>query len=55
MKAIAAEMNLSETAFVQEADGSSSSLTEATSFLMRWFTPAGVEVSLCGHVRAAAS
>jgi len=40
MQAVAAEMNLSETAFlVRRSDGS---------FDLRWFTPA-VEVSLCGH------
>jgi PhzF family phenazine biosynthesis protein len=39
MQAVAAEMNLSETAFLNEkADG----------FGLRWFTPAA-EVELCGH------
>lgn len=43
MQRIAAEMNLSETAFVRrEADG----------FRLRWFTPV-VEVSLCGHATLA--
>jgi PhzF family phenazine biosynthesis protein len=43
MQAVAAEMNLSETAFVRpEADG----------FRLRWFTPAA-EVSLCGHATLA--
>jgi len=43
MQAVAAEMNLSETAFVhREKDG----------FRLRWFTPA-VEVDLCGHATLA--
>ncbi len=43
MQAVAAEMNLSETAFVRPAgDG----------FDLRWFTPA-VEVDLCGHATLA--
>ncbi len=45
MQSVAAEMNLSETAFVQPAgDG----------FELRWFTPA-VEVELCGHATLAAA
>ena len=43
MQAVAAEMNLSETAFAHPAgDG----------YGLRWFTPA-VEVDLCGHATAA--
>jgi len=43
MQAVAAEMNLSETAFVHgEGDG----------YRLRWFTPA-VEVDLCGHATLA--
>ena len=43
MQSVAAEMNLSETAFVRRrADG----------FDLRWFTPA-VEVDLCGHATLA--
>jgi len=45
MARIAAEMNLSETAFVWPAGGS---------FGLRWFTPT-VEVPLCGHATLAAS
>jgi PhzF family phenazine biosynthesis protein len=45
-KQIAAEMNLSETAFVKP-------LTDGT-FHIRWFTPA-VEVKLCGHATLAAA
>ena len=45
LQKIAAEMNLSETAFVRkEADG----------FRLRWFTPE-VEVELCGHATLATS
>jgi PhzF family phenazine biosynthesis protein len=45
MQSIAAEFNLSETAFaVQEEDG----------FWLRWFTPT-VEVDLCGHATLATS
>ena len=45
MQAVAAEMNLSETAFVRPIDGD---------FELRWFTPA-VEVDLCGHATLAAA
>ena len=43
MQAIAAEMNLSETAFV---------LPQGPVFSLRWFTPAS-EVPLCGHATLA--
>lgn len=44
-QAVAAEMNLSETAFLmKEADG----------FRLRWFTPK-VEVDLCGHATLASA
>ena len=45
MQAVAAEMNLSETAFVVPRDGD---------FDLRWFTPA-VEVDLCGHATLASA
>ena len=45
MQSVAAEMNLSETAFVQPVDGI---------FSLRWFTPS-VEVDLCGHATLAAA
>ena len=45
MQAVAAEMNLSETAFVRPVDGD---------FELRWFTPV-VEVDLCGHATLAAA
>ncbi len=43
MQAVAAEMNLSETAFVRPLD---------VDFELRWFTPA-IEVDLCGHATLA--
>lgn len=45
MQAVAAEMNLSETAFVRRT---------GDQFELRWFTPA-VEVDLCGHATLAAA
>ena len=44
MQDVAAEMNLSETAFLLRRDDES--------FSLRWFTPA-VEVALCGHATLA--
>jgi PhzF family phenazine biosynthesis protein len=44
MQSVAAEMNLSETAFVSPVDEGS--------FALRWFTPT-VEVDLCGHATLA--
>lgn len=45
MQRVAAEMNLSETAFVAPGDGG---------FDLRWFTPT-VEVDLCGHATLASA
>jgi PhzF family phenazine biosynthesis protein len=45
MQAVAAEMNLSETAFLRPQSGV---------FSLRWFTPK-VEVDLCGHATLAAA
>ena len=45
MQAVAAEMNLSETAFVRVLDDG---------FELRWFTPA-IEVELCGHATLASA
>jgi PhzF family phenazine biosynthesis protein len=45
MQSVAAEMNLSETAFLLPRDDG---------FLLRWFTPA-VEVALCGHATLASA
>jgi len=47
MQAVAAEMNLSETAFVRRQPN-----TDA--FALRWFTPV-VEVPLCGHATLASA
>lgn len=46
MQLIAAEMNLSETAFIEQ--------TGENSFRLRWFTPT-TEVDLCGHATLASS
>lgn len=46
MQAVAAEMNLSETAFVRPR--------EDGAFDLRWFTPV-IEVELCGHATLAAA
>lgn len=45
MQHVAAEMNLSETAFIVPGEGG---------FELRWFTPA-VEVDLCGHATLASA
>ena len=45
MQAIAAENNLSETAFM---------VPEGEGYRLRWFTP-NVEVDLCGHATLAAA
>lgn len=45
MRSVAAEMNLSETAFVRPLDDG---------FELRWFTPA-IEVDLCGHATLASA
>jgi PhzF family phenazine biosynthesis protein len=47
MQAIAAENNLSETAFTVPSDG------DDADYELRWFTPAA-EVELCGHATLAA-
>jgi PhzF family phenazine biosynthesis protein len=52
MQNIAAEMNLSETAFLRSQDGKS--IKESKRFSLRWFTPK-VEVPLCGHATLATS
>jgi PhzF family phenazine biosynthesis protein len=49
MQAVAAEMNLSETAFVHALDAD-----DAGRFGLRWFTPT-VEVDLCGHATLASA
>ena len=47
MQSIAAEMNLSETAFVKNLNGNGG-------FSLRWFTPK-TEVELCGHATLSAA
>lgn len=47
MQAIAMEMNLSETAFVEKID-------EVGNFSLRWFTPT-LEIDLCGHATLASA
>ena len=60
MQAIAAEMNLSETAFVAptsqrgEDGGDIDTVEASSSFSLRWFTPIR-EVPLCGHATLATS
>lgn len=54
-QAIAGEMNLSETAFLECGDDSSDDdFATCTRFRLRWFTPA-LEVPLCGHATLAAA
>jgi PhzF family phenazine biosynthesis protein len=48
MQDVAAEMNLSETAFLLRGGGANDAFT------LRWFTPA-VEVALCGHATLASA
>lgn len=48
---IAAELNLSETAFVSERWNKTDPTTDKT-FTLRWFTPE-IEVPLCGHATLA--
>ena len=56
MQQIAAEMNLSETAFVEPANTNGSNNTDAFAegahFKLRWFTPVK-EVQFCGHATLA--
>lgn len=46
MKGLAGELNLSETAFLHPEKGG---------FALRWFTPSGTEVKLCGHATLASA
>ncbi|XP_034385407.1 phenazine biosynthesis-like domain-containing protein 1 isoform X1 [Cyclopterus lumpus] len=50
---IAAEMNLSETAFITRIDPSDN-FTTGSRFRLRWFTPT-TEVNLCGHATLASA
>ncbi len=49
MRNVAAEMNLSETAFLYPADG-----VPRNGYRLRWLTPA-IEVDLCGHATLASA
>ncbi|MCI4335683.1 MAG: PhzF family phenazine biosynthesis protein [Thermoplasmata archaeon] len=49
LQAIAAEMNLAETAFLRPVNGD---LFDSSDFRLRWFTPT-IEVPLCGHATLA--
>ncbi|MBZ4320993.1 PhzF family phenazine biosynthesis protein [Streptomyces huiliensis] len=49
LQAIAAEVNLSETAFARPLDGTGE---EEADWALRWFTPA-TEVDMCGHATLA--
>jgi PhzF family phenazine biosynthesis protein len=53
-QAVAAEMNLSETAFLECAPDQGDDFSRCTRFALRWFTPA-LEVPLCGHATMAAA
>ncbi|KAL4425688.1 hypothetical protein ABPG75_009704 [Micractinium tetrahymenae] len=54
-QAVAAEKNLSETAFLECAgDDGSDDFSACTRFRLRWFTPA-IEVPLCGHATLASA
>ncbi|KAK2854171.1 hypothetical protein Q5P01_006832 [Channa striata] len=50
---IAAEMNLSETAFITRIN-QSDSFTTGSRFRLRWFTPT-TEINLCGHATLASA
>ncbi|GMI76080.1 hypothetical protein like AT1G03210 [Hibiscus trionum] len=51
LQAVAAEFNLSETAYLTRTDGSDS---QTPRFRLRWFTPV-TEVMLCGHATLASA
>lgn len=52
LQKIAAEMNLSETAYIYVSD--MSKIKESDTFRLRWFTPKA-EVNLCGHATLASA
>lgn len=57
LQRIAAEMNLSETAFVRRVSGTTADASKTSGgggWLLRWFTPT-VEVPLCGHATLASA
>ncbi|XP_060071714.1 phenazine biosynthesis-like domain-containing protein 1 [Ylistrum balloti] len=54
MQKIAAEMNLSETAYIQGINSNNCDFTKDDRFNLRWFTPTN-EVPLCGHATMASA
>jgi len=54
MQAVAAENNVSDTAFLEERPGKSVGGKDEAAWDIRWFTPAS-EVSLCGHATLASA
>ena len=54
MQSLAAEMNLSETAYLFPPDPDEVSEDEPPTWRLRWFTPV-VEVALCGHATLASA
>lgn len=54
MRQVAAEMNLSETAFLVSQPCSEGQIGEGANYSLRWFTPE-VEVDLCGHATLASA
>jgi PhzF family phenazine biosynthesis protein len=54
MQAVAREMNLSETAFLQRRASGGDTGSNGGDFDLRWFTPA-IEVDLCGHATLASA
>jgi PhzF family phenazine biosynthesis protein len=54
LQSIAAENNLSETAFLLAADGTDEAARHRADYHLRWFTPA-LEVELCGHATLASA
>ncbi|OWF51847.1 phenazine biosynthesis-like domain-containing protein [Mizuhopecten yessoensis] len=54
MQRIAAEMNLSETAYIQGVGSKNCDFTQGDRFSLRWFTPTN-EVPLCGHATMASA
>jgi len=54
MQRLAAEMNLSETAFLVPRPEAEGELGNVAAFDLRWFTPAA-EVDLCGHATLASA
>ena len=58
MRKIARQMNLSETAFITllgAGDGHDDAFKYGSRFGLRWLTPDGTEVALCGHGTLAAA